>query len=126
MSLGVDQFTLTEDHIKLLRNSYVSWFDCEYGAAAIDPKRPYGNSGEYEWQIARLLGLKPAITKVDLGDVYSDAQEDYCRKVHQETQTALQVVLATGEFTPGVYECRKYGKDWKFLRSIVPEKASDE
>ena len=35
---------LTEEHIKLLRNMYVGWGYCEFGAPEIDPKRPYGNS----------------------------------------------------------------------------------
>ena len=39
----MNTFELTENHIKLLRNAYVSWDDCETGAPAIDPKRPYGN-----------------------------------------------------------------------------------
>ena len=44
----VTTFTLTEDHIKLLRNLEVCWEDAEFGAPAIEPKRPYGNSYVYK------------------------------------------------------------------------------
>ncbi len=38
-------FTVTADHLKLLRAAYVDWDACEFGAPAIDSKRPYGNGG---------------------------------------------------------------------------------
>ena len=41
---NVTEFTVTEEHLKLLRRAYVDWEDCEFGAPAIDCKRPYGNS----------------------------------------------------------------------------------
>ena len=37
-------FTLTADHITLLRAMYVGWCGDEYGAPEIYSKRPYGNS----------------------------------------------------------------------------------
>lgn len=37
-------FTVTDEHVKLLRRFQVGWQDCETGAPEIDPKRPYGNS----------------------------------------------------------------------------------
>ena len=41
---NVTEFTVTDEHLKLLRGAYVGWDDCEFGAPAIDCKRPYGNS----------------------------------------------------------------------------------
>jgi hypothetical protein len=38
------EFTLTENHLKLLQKMWVGWSTCEFGAPEIDPKRPYGNS----------------------------------------------------------------------------------
>jgi hypothetical protein len=34
----------TADHLTLLRRSCWDWNECEFGAASMDPKRPYGNS----------------------------------------------------------------------------------
>jgi len=33
------EFQLTEQHVTLLRNAYVNWDDCEFGAPAINCKR---------------------------------------------------------------------------------------
>jgi hypothetical protein len=52
---GVTEFTVTEDHLKLLRRAYIGWDDCEFGAPGIDPKRPYGNS-DVIGDIAEILG----------------------------------------------------------------------
>ena len=33
----VTEFTVTEDHLKLLRHAYESWHDAEYGSPSNDP-----------------------------------------------------------------------------------------
>jgi hypothetical protein len=40
----VSEFTVTDDHLKLLRHAYAIWGDCEFGAPVNDPKRPCGDS----------------------------------------------------------------------------------
>lgn len=44
----------TADHMTLLRATYWNWNDCEFGAASMDPKRPYGNS-DVDGDLAELL-----------------------------------------------------------------------
>jgi hypothetical protein len=107
-------FTITKEHIKLLHNARVSWNDMEHGAPSIDPKRPYGNSSV-------------AIDIIELLDWDSDNQLDWendyeggavdkmCKrawKIHEETQTALEIILQLGEFTTGTFERNGY-RDWK-------------
>jgi hypothetical protein len=50
------EFTVTEDHLKLLRHAWVdAWNEGEgYGAPSINPKKPYGSSN-VEVDIARIL-----------------------------------------------------------------------
>jgi hypothetical protein len=38
------RFTVSDEHLRLLRRAYVSWDETEFGAPEIDCKRPYGNS----------------------------------------------------------------------------------
>jgi hypothetical protein len=102
------KFTVTENHIKLLRRANVSWENSEFGAPAIDCKRPYGNSSVYQ-DIGEILGIKP---QDKLCGEFSDAQTDYMRQVHDETQVALQIFLATGQMSVGNYESEKYTNDW--------------
>jgi hypothetical protein len=101
------KFTLTEEHIKLLRNMYVGWGYCEFGAPEIDPKRPYGNS--------HVIGdIHTILTGVnDADDNVLEEFEVKYDKLHKETETALQIVLRTGKFEPGVYECDVYRRNWR-------------
>ena len=92
------------DHIKLLRRAYVRWEDCEYGAPAIDCKRPYGNSSVEE-DIAEILDWP--INDEEL----SSYQRGLAAKLHGETQTALQIFLTTGKMEIGIYEEEFY--QWK-------------
>jgi hypothetical protein len=110
-------FQLTKDHIKLLRSAWVGWDHGEFGAPAIDCKRPYGNSDVYH-DIAEILDepVHPD-ENGDLPDWFLKRAD----RLHQETRTALQIILATGEFKTGLYEASDYGRDWKFVSPLIKE-----
>lgn len=107
------RFTLTEEHIRLLRHAYVRWEDCEYGAPAIDCKRPFGNSS-VERDIIDILGWPwPK-------DDYDEPPGSLCKKaaaIHRELEAALQIVLCTGAFEPGTYQTTRDYDDvsWRKL-----------
>jgi hypothetical protein len=109
---GFESFTVTEEHIKLLRRTVISWNDCEFGAPEIDCKRPYGNSYVYG-DIAEILGIKPAIEDEYGENHFSREQTDKMLKWHMGTQAALRIFLATGEMRTGKYECPRYSRDWR-------------
>lgn len=90
-------FEVTEDHLKLISASYVDWFDCEYGAACINPKRPYGN-GDVETDVCEILGID-----TDEDGEYTKDSLKRAGEIHKETKTALQICLSLLEFKPGVY-----------------------
>ena len=94
------QFEMTENHIKLLHNMYVYFDDGAYdGAPAIDTKRPYGNSS-CVYDIYEILHDKEWDSEDDLpGELWEELM-----RVHRETATALQIVLVTKSFEPGLYE----------------------
>jgi len=101
------EFTVTRDHLTLLRNFYVGWNDCETGAPEIDPKRPYGN-GYVPGDVAEILGWE----RNEDGEL-TDDQESDAYQIHGETQTVLQIVLSTGSFVPGSYaRSHTYSNDW--------------
>ena len=105
-------FELKPEHIKLLRNANVTWEDCEYGAPSIDCKRPYGNSYA-EGDITEILGVELFVVDNYGGGYLSQEQVDYCRDIHRETETALQIILATGQFEPGKYVADNYTDNWR-------------
>lgn len=94
------EFTVTEDHLKLIRAMYVDWQDMEFGAPAIDPKRPYGNS-DVTGDIARILGEQ--VPDGDEAERWFDENDERLTVLHHQTQTALQIVLSVGAFEAGTY-----------------------
>ena len=109
----VKQFTVTEEHLRLLRRAYVFWDEIEFGAPGIDAKRPYGNSNVYG-DIAEVLGLVH-------GDWQDEVEEDWpppelewrLLRLHVETAIALQIALATGEFRAERYVRGNEHNAWK-------------
>jgi hypothetical protein len=112
------EFTVTEDHLKLLRHAYATTWDPgegNGGGAGIDPKRPYGNS-YVERDIAEILDAPDEDWEYDDGEkayVTDEAEERFMR-LHVETMFVLQIVLAAGEFRPGRYRrIGKWGINWQ-------------
>lgn len=111
------RFLLKEDHIKLARRMFVYWEPNAYlGAPAIDQKCPYGNSSILQ-DIAEITGALLFVDKD--GDMHmSETQEKYFLELHREMETALQIILATGSFKPGLYEADKYDAlSWKLIET---------
>jgi hypothetical protein len=100
----VTQFTVTDEHLRLLRRAYVTWDDCEFGAPEIDCKRPYGNSN-VPGDIAEILGVPEREWADEDLNPAPDAEWRFVR-LHVETAIVLQIALTTGEFRPG-----RYGRD---------------
>jgi hypothetical protein len=103
-------FTLTDEHLTLLRRANVRWGEMEWGAPEIDGKRPYGN-GNLKDDVAGILGWE--LVDAEGGPKLTMAQANRALELHRETETALQIVLATGSFEAGDYEASKYGRDWR-------------
>lgn len=107
-------FTITSDHIKLLKNAHIGWDDCEFGAPAIDCKRPYGNSYVFG-DIADILGIEREPD--EYGDLeFSDEQESYMLKVHSELQTVLQILTQTCDIHHGVWKYDRNECKWEKVR----------
>ena len=85
----------------------VNWQGDEYGAPEINPKRPYGNS-DVEDDIHYLLFAEYPSEE----DPANEEDLEYIRKIHKETEQALQIVLRTGKFETGIYECEEYTDNW--------------
>jgi len=91
---AASEITVTSDHLKLLGRTNWIWEYAEYGAAAIDPKRPFGNSN-VERDIMEILGR--------------DVDEDESRKLALDLVTVLSLAcrLAAngGRLTVGRWKC---------------------
>lgn len=104
--MTTERFVVREGHLRLLRRAYVRWEDCEYGAPAIDCKRPYGNS-DVTADICQIQGW-------DFGDDGPTREyEEDARLLHEGTETVLQILLHDLTISPGTYEREKYAAEWK-------------
>ena len=96
----VRKFTITDQHIRLARNMRVTWWDMEFGAPAIDPKRPYGQK-DVIGSIIEILGLGIE-EDAEYGD-YPEDVENRLTALHDEMQLVLQIFLCTGQMIAGTY-----------------------
>ncbi len=95
------RFTVTDEHLRLLRRAHVTWDDAEFGAPEINPKRPYGNSNVLA-DIADILDVPYSERNDEEMGPLPDAEWRF-RRLHAETAIALQIALDTGEFRTGRY-----------------------
>lgn len=110
----MSRFFLTEQHVKLLRAMLdgLEWSDADgVGAPVFDSKRPYGNSMSVERDIAQVIGARVPDVSYD-SSTWEEFKDEMLR-IHRETETALRVILATGQATPGSYVARGGSNNWK-------------
>jgi len=116
-------FTVTEEHIRLIRRFNVGWQSTETGAPEIDPKRPYGNRSVANDIHEILTGELIGCVQSKRDELTGEEIEKYL-KLHRETEVVLQIVLATGSFNTGTYEREMYTNCWKRVSTPMEEKPS--
>lgn len=112
------EFALLQTHIDLLREGYVRLQgDNCWGTIGLDCKRPFGNSDIAQDMMA-ILGVDADLVAGGLvdGDLAVEQMETIYKK---GLPLALEVILRTGSFVPGVYRTSTpYSADWYFYRSL--------
>lgn len=108
-------FVVKEEHIKLLQRAhfrYENYFD--FGAPAMDSKRPYGN-GDVYGDIGEILGWEKEELESEYYDeyTYSDTQREAMLKIHKEMTTVLEILAKNLSIELGEYEASGYGSNWK-------------
>lgn len=84
---------ITADHLTLVENLEWLWEDCEYGAPAVDCKRPYGNS-DVERDIAEALDWELVETRY--GPELTRAQAERARTLHRELLEVIPQLIERG------------------------------
>ena len=92
------RFTITEDHLKILRCIYV---ERDASHPHINRDRPFGNSN-VRVDVLETIGEKPFIN-MDGEEMYTEEQGKLAEKIAKEANTALQICLCTGAFQAGDY-----------------------
>lgn len=111
------RFNVTNDHLKLLDRMFVGWDDGEFGAPAIDCKRPYGDKDVIE-NIAEILNVPAKKSKPKdeyaSDERYSESQIAKMNEIHQEMKTVLQILVRNAKtgIVFGTYVADAYGNNW--------------
>lgn len=115
-------FHLRQEHFDLMKRIHVQWQDCEYGAPEVDPKRPYGNSGRHSilMDMGEALGIPPEKIYNEAKDEIIPAMQEYLEVLHRELEHAIEIVLRTNSFQPGIYEAPAYTNKWVFTAPPIP------
>ncbi len=98
----MDQFRVTEEHIKLIRHYY-----------PFDSKRPFGNKSVGE-DISRILGLKYmedlSTNRRYIGEEYEDV---LIERVLEEMPIIVMILCRNAEIQPGLYISDEYQQNWR-------------
>jgi len=112
---NINEFELKQEHINLLKETWINWEDCEFGAPAIDCKRPYGNSS-VEDDIAEIIKLPKKGNWDYKEECWKESATEKLNDLHKETQIALQIILHCQTFKLGIYKKDdKYEQEWTYL-----------
>ena len=85
-------FKLNKDHIKLLQEAEWRWERGEFGAPAIDCKRPFGSSSGIYNDMAEILGIEMVTDK--WGDTHLSAEDQaYVEKTWSELLEAIEEIM---------------------------------
>lgn len=84
----MDEFEITEDHLKLVRKMHMGWNEDCFGAPGLDCKRPYGDSWVYG-DLAEYLGIEPE----DPERGFTPDEKMFMYNVWRDTQTVLQILI---------------------------------
>jgi len=123
------EFEIKDEHLKLLKEMNIRWDDCEFGAPAVDSKRPYGNSNGVD-DVARVIGYKKTKDTIEFDEEYAkdfvDINEyledsdwtqkayDYLYNIHKDMEIVLQIVLSSLSFKKGIYIRDSEYSKWRF------------
>ena len=117
--MAYQTFKLKKEHVLLLQHSYIDWWCAEAGSAAINCKRPYGNSDHLK-DMCEILGVKRKLdldkTEAEGEIVYDEKQEEWLESLHRETESALKIILKTKSFKPGLYQADRDDDNWKLVK----------
>ena len=124
---GMDQeyYHLTEEQVRLVRNLHFGWADGSEigydGAPCVGSKRPFGNShvpGDV-WEIVDPRPweeiMKAYENSEEDEEAFADEQQAAYDKYYRTLAHALQVIVSSGSFEPGIYSCNKYCSNYKLV-----------
>ena len=114
-------FTLTEQHLKLLK--FLRWSINDKGFIVgtedeIEDPAPFGENNLYEAIDLILNGMPEDFDPFNTEDikVYSDEQKAEWDKLYSELPMALDIVLFNGHFELNTYATQYHSRVWRVMK----------
>jgi hypothetical protein len=110
---GKEEFTVKEDHLKLLPHLNIHFDVWAYdGAPATDMKRPYGNSDLWGDIYEILTGASTHWDEETDEDLITEEMYVEYKKLHEEMGTVLLICAQNNGVELGRYIAPRYFREW--------------
>lgn len=96
----MQNFIVTKNHLKLLKNLKFSWNDTEFGAPTVDPERPFGSRTVYP-DMAKILGIR--FIGIEEDEKKYQRLLENLEKGYGELQTCLEILCQNFSIEEGEY-----------------------
>jgi len=107
-------FTVTDDHLKLVKRFNIGWNDDEFGSPSVDCKKPFGNSSVYE-DMAEILGITLP-DSYDEHEKYDMATRPLNRLYYEDLPIALQILCCNLSLEAATYVAEGSSNNWEKLK----------
>lgn len=118
--MSVVTFELTDKHILALRKLKIdlSFTEDKFGLLSSDDATP---ADIYEELNLIFYGKTEDTSEfdADVEERYGKEKVDEFHKIMIELPKALDIILYTGKFEPGIYKTKFHVRDWKKVRTII-------
>ena len=125
-----EYYRLTKEQIMLIREMHINSDDGSMigyeGGPCVNSKRPFGNSN-VEFDVYEILDPRPYKVMTDEDneaydeededafDDFQDKQREIYNRYYDTLGAALQIILSSGSFEPGIYSCNKYCSNYRLV-----------
>lgn len=117
-----EYYRLAKEQILLIREMHINMDDGSClgyeGGPYVNSKRPFGNS-HVPGDVYEILDPRPQNEIYDYDEEeeeqFADEQQEIYERWYPTLDKALQVVLSSGSFEPGIYSCNKYCRNFKLV-----------
>ena len=117
--MSVIKLTITEDHIKLIKQLRWSLNSENHivalGHDGVENVPPFGENNLYEAIDLILNGLPEGFDPFSTEDepVYTDEQKATWDKLYEELPMVLDIIMFNGNFETGTYKTKFHDRVWK-------------
>ena len=115
--MSVLKFELKETHLNLLK--FLTWGEIEDGVITTKGETPFGGFNHYDDMSVILYGKPENFDPlVDEEHEWEESKINEMDELLHELPLAIEVVLNSRSFKPGLYKTKYHNRDWKLIKEL--------